>query len=437
MCSSDLDADAIYQASAAETGGTLGIRYVHTSSCVIGVGSVVLSPTGDDTFDNTISELQGLGYSSTDRKYMLFVDANVYCGIGGIYGDERPGQENWNNQGPSYGRTDAGCWGGHTAAHELMHNLGGIQLGAPNTSGGWHCVDEYDVMCYSDSPNFPTMRIDCADTGHEYRLDCNHDDYFSTSPPAGSYLALNWNAANSRFLTTSVTPPPCLDSATEPDDSAAQARTVAVPSTSSRAFCLAGDGDWVKFSAGAGRTYRLDTLNLAGGTDTVIELYATDGATLLASDDDGGGFPNSLITWTAPTSGTYYLKARQYNGAGSVAQTYDLRVTELDSTAPTVTARSPAANARSVSQSANITATFSEAVQGVASSTFTLRDPGGASVAAVVSRNGTTNQWILNPNATLLANTRYTVRLTGGTTAIRDLAGNRLTTTSWTYTTGS
>ena len=43
----------------------------------------------------------------------------------------------------------------------------------------------------------------------------------------------------------------------------------------------------------------------------------------------------------------------------------------------------------------------------------------------------------INPNTTLAARTVYTATLTGGTTAIRDLAGNPLTTTRWSFTTGA
>ncbi|WP_264353863.1 beta strand repeat-containing protein [Pseudarthrobacter sp. MM222] len=105
-------------------------------------------------------------------------------------------------------------------------------------------------------------------------------------------------------------------------------------------------------------------------------------------------------------------------------------------TAPTVTARSAAANATGVSQTADVTATFSEAVTGVSGTTFTLRNAAGTAVAGTVAYNATTRVATLNPTATLVADTRYTATLTGGAAAIRDAGGNSLATTSWTFTTG-
>lgn len=106
--------------------------------------------------------------------------------------------------------------------------------------------------------------------------------------------------------------------------------------------------------------------------------------------------------------------------------------------APSVTSYSPGSNALLVRRSSSISATFSEAVQGVNTTTFTLKNPAtGAVVAATAYRNGTTNQWILDPQETLAAKTRYTVTLTGGTSGIRDLAGNPLASRSWQFTTGS
>ena len=207
------DADTMLDASAAETGGSRHWRLA-TTGCIIDVTEVTLSPSGDDTFDNTISELQAQGYDRADRKYLIFVDTTSagICGIGTLWGDDTPSQANWNNFGPSYARVDAGCWNGHTAAHEMMHNLGGVQLSSPNTSGGFHCIDEYDIMCYSDSPYYPSMRYDCPQSVHENRFDCGHNDYFDTNPANGSYLSQHWNAANNQFLIgggdgSDVTPP--------------------------------------------------------------------------------------------------------------------------------------------------------------------------------------------------------------------------------------
>ena len=102
-----------------------------------------------------------------------------------------------------------------------------------------------------------------------------------------------------------------------------------------------------------------------------------------------------------------------------------------DTVAPTVTARVPAANALSVSQTANLTATFSEAVTGVNGTNFRLSQ-GTTPIAAVVSYNPLTRVATLNPNATLTADRVYTVTLTG----IRDAAGNTMAATTWSFTTG-
>jgi hypothetical protein len=200
------DADWSFRASAGETSGERHIRYVHDADCVIDVPNVVLTAAGDDDFFATRDELVALGYDRTDRKYMLFVDANVYCGLGEVWGDDSAGAANLNNGGPSYGRTDTGCWDNGTPAHELMHNLGGVQLSAPNSSGGWHCTDEWDLMCYSDYPNYPELYYYCTDQAHDLLFDCRHDDYFHTSPPAGSYLATHWNTASSGYLVAGPQP---------------------------------------------------------------------------------------------------------------------------------------------------------------------------------------------------------------------------------------
>lgn len=106
--------------------------------------------------------------------------------------------------------------------------------------------------------------------------------------------------------------------------------------------------------------------------------------------------------------------------------------------APVITGTTPRPGASLVRRANNIAVTFSEAVQGAGTGTIFVKNTvTGATMAATVSRYGTTNQWILNPSSALAAKTRYTVTVTGGPAAIRDLAGNGLKTYSWTFTTGS
>jgi ricin-type beta-trefoil lectin protein len=191
-------ADQIFDASAAETGGSRHLRFVTTPQCQVDVAEVQLPTTSLKSFTGTMAALQKLGYNRTDRKYLMFADANVYCGIATYIADRRAGLGNRNNGGPSYGRIDAGCWSSVVAARELTETLGAVLIDSPNSSGAGSCLDDYDLLCDKDRSG-RTLRSVCPKK-HENRLDCNHDDYFSTSPKAGSYLAKNWNIAQSEFL---------------------------------------------------------------------------------------------------------------------------------------------------------------------------------------------------------------------------------------------
>ncbi len=191
--------DVIYDASAQETGGSRHLRYVTTPDCNVDVREAEVPAGAMANFSSMISALKTLGYNRTDRKYMVFGESDVYCGIGNFPSDDRPDSTNRSNSGPHYGRSDKGCWSASVAAHELGHNLGAVSNNAPNSSKAGHCVDEFDVMCYKDTPN-TVLVTKCADRAHDKRLDCNHDDYYSTNPSAGSFLATHWNVANNQFL---------------------------------------------------------------------------------------------------------------------------------------------------------------------------------------------------------------------------------------------
>jgi hypothetical protein len=59
---------------------------------------------------------------------------------------------------------------------------------------------------------------------HERLLDCNHDDYFSTSASPDSWLAQHWNVADSSFLTSEG--PPSVPDTTAPTPTPPQATVV-------------------------------------------------------------------------------------------------------------------------------------------------------------------------------------------------------------------
>ncbi len=191
--------DTIYDASAQETGGSRHLRYVTTADCQVDVREVEVPAGGLKDFSGTMSALKKLGWNRTDRKYMIFAESKVYCGIGTFTGDDKPGASNRNNNGASYGRNDSGCWSPSVAAHELGHNLGAVSNSAPNSSKAGHCVDDYDVMCYKDAAA-TQLTIACPNRAQDNRLDCNHDDYYSTAVQPGSYLASHWNVADNQFL---------------------------------------------------------------------------------------------------------------------------------------------------------------------------------------------------------------------------------------------
>jgi hypothetical protein len=97
-----------------------------------------------------------------------------------------------------------------------------------------------------------------------------------------------------------------------------------------------------------------------------------------------------------------------------------------DTTPPRVTSTVPGANATGVAPGANITATFSEAmnVNSINGTTFKLMKAGTTTaIGAVVSYDATTKKAILNPNANLQLGTKYKAVVTTGAT---DLAGKRL-----------
>jgi hypothetical protein len=201
--------DDVFALSAGQTGGVRRVRWVHDAHCFPVVADVTVpkGALGSD-FWGTVSALKALGFTDPHRKYLMFADANEFCGIGTVMDDTRATGNANDGMYASYARVDANCWSsGHSVpAHELTHTLGGVLSSAPHATKNGHCYDESDLMCYDDGSGV-AMRKVCADA-QEQLLDCHHDDYFSTDPPPGSFLARYWNTARSSFLDAVASAPP-------------------------------------------------------------------------------------------------------------------------------------------------------------------------------------------------------------------------------------
>ena len=110
--------------------------------------------------------------------------------------------------------------------------------------------------------------------------------------------------------------------------------------------------------------------------------------------------------------------------------------TAADNTPPIVTSVSPANGATGVNTTTTITANFSEAINAstATGATVQLRDAGNNLVSAAISASG--NQVTLTPSSALTGSTVYTATITGGTSGIKDLAGNALVNNyTWSFTT--
>lgn len=104
----------------------------------------------------------------------------------------------------------------------------------------------------------------------------------------------------------------------EPNDTCGQAQAMFLGDVVSPAFLEAGGQDWYGWTMYAGDviTCGTDIVNEGDDTDTYIELYASDCATLLAYNDDGGpGLFSQIAGYVVPYTGFYYLKVRGYGGA--------------------------------------------------------------------------------------------------------------------------
>ncbi|TQJ33931.1 S8 family serine peptidase [Arthrobacter sp. SLBN-122] len=282
-------------------------------------------------------------------------------------------------------------------------SMSGTSMAAPHTAGA-------AAVMLSQNPALTPADVAAA-------LVSNATPGVIAGASAGTPNRLLYTAAAAPAPVTAPAPAPTVTSVSPAPKATAAASGANVAATFSTAVQGVSAGTFVLRNAAGSSIAATVTYNATTTTATL------DPAANLA--------PDASYTATL-TGGTSAVRDAAGTPLASTSWTF------TTGPAPTVTSYSPGSNALLVRRSSNISATFSEAVQGVGTTTFTLKNSAtGAVVAASAYRNGTTNQWILDPQEPLAAKTRYTVTLAGGTAGIRDLAGNPLAGRSWQFTTGS
>ena len=167
------------------------------------------------------------------------------------------------------------------------------------------------------------------------------------------------------------------------------------------------------------------------------------GTVSISPDNKVATFDPTVTSLTASTSYTATITTGVKDITGNAMTSAKSlvvyhRLSASDTTPPTVTSTNPASGATGFPITSSITATFSEAVQPatVTTSTYTLKNSAGTSIAGTVSISPDNKVATFDPTVTsLTASTSYTATITTG---VKDTTGNAMTSAkSWSFTTAA
>lgn len=176
-----LNAEATFGGS-----GTTKMDYdfrCNASNTIVVSTARLATPNTGDSFSTIVSDLQALGFNTSQTDYWVWYDAAIggFCGQGQIGHDDTETPFGTNPLYSASYTPESDCWFADVAMHEAAHNQGAVQLSAPNSDGTSHCRDGRDVMCNS------------AGSCSSAQYDCGMTDYFHPNPSAGSYLDTHHN----------------------------------------------------------------------------------------------------------------------------------------------------------------------------------------------------------------------------------------------------
>ncbi|MGH7338926.1 MAG: PPC domain-containing protein, partial [Candidatus Rokuibacteriota bacterium] len=168
--------------------------------------------------------------------------------------------------------------------------------------------------------------FDGLDSRLSYRIDMSGVYFivirgYAGGGGAGHFYTINFASVNCNAVGTE----------SEPNDSPATARAAALGADGSGEICPVTDWDYWSFTATAGAVVELDIDAAALGSplNSVVGLFASDGVTLLASNDDSDGL-DSRLQYRIPASGTYFAVVAGYDGGPGYTYTIHFRTVTCD-----------------------------------------------------------------------------------------------------------
>ena len=311
-------------------------------------------------------------------------------------------------------------WGEHTY-------ISGTSFATPNVAGVIALIRaRYPTYTPAQVVSRLTSTVDdLGYAGHDYRYGRGR---------VNAYRALGGSVA---------APGPSTGDTREANNSLSAAKLIPLGSATRPTIHPAGDVD--VFAVDVPRAGRLD-VRVTGVVDSraypwnrsilpvdpIVELYNTSG-TLLRRVDAVSEAGTELASASVSGSARILVRILNYYPNGN-RSAYSVTPTYVDTAAPRIVGRTPGPGATNVSRFAVATARFDEAVTGVSSSSFRIRDTvSGSVVPATLTYDSSRREARAAVSSRLAAERVFRVELS---TAIKDGAGNAVAATSWTFTTG-
>lgn len=178
-------------------------------------------------------------------------------------------------------------------------------------------------------------------------------------------------------------------------------------------------------------TVSLDSSVTGAAEMRFAESLGTLGATSYLPYASSSTYNLSSGDGTKTVYAQYRDSVGNYTVAGSL-NSFDSII--LDTTAPVVSGVSPPAGSNTATPSTTVTADFDDANglddASINTDTFYLKDSADATVTAAITYDAGQKRAVLTPSASLIQGNTYTAYLTSG---IRDVAGNSLSSYSWSF----